>query len=76
MLVKFKMTKSHEAYNASHGHGDETILGLDTMVQFFTCPNETRDAIEDSMKNEFELSDLSKLADYNLFKSSMFDFDE
>ena len=70
------MTKSHEAYNASYGHGDETILGLDTMVQFFTCPNETRDATTDSMKNDFELSDLSKLADYNLFKSSKFDFDE
>ena len=37
MLVKFKMTKSYELYNASPD--DDYIIGMDTMVQFFTSPN-------------------------------------
>jgi len=52
MLVKFKMTKSHEAYNASHGH-DDNILGLDTMVQFFIS-NETRDTTDKTIKSEID----------------------
>ena len=49
------------------------------MVQFLECPKETNDTIDDNIKNEinqFKLLDLTKLADYNLFKSRFFDYDE
>ena len=51
MLVKFKMAKSFEAYNARQGDNDN-ILGLDTMVQFFICPEEPMDTTDESMKSE------------------------
>lgn len=78
ILVKFKMDKSCEEYNARKDDNDN-ILDLDTMVQFFICPEETRATTDSSMKNEtiqFKLSDPKKLADYNLFKSKLFDFNE
>ena len=55
------------------------LIDIDTMVQFFECPKETNDISCEQIKNEidqFKLSDLKKLADYNLFESRFFNYDE
>ena len=74
------MAKSYEDYNSESSKcEDDTVLGLDTMVQFFISPEKTTDTTDESMRSEidqFKLSDPKKLADYNLFKSKLFDFDE
>lgn len=49
------------------------------MVQYFISPNETSDTLDEKIKsefNQFKLSDPERLADYNLFKSKYFDFNE
>ena len=50
IVYKFKMAKSYEAYNTRKG--DDYILGLDSMVQFFINPQENMDTTDESLKSE------------------------
>ena len=78
MLVKFQMAKSYDSYNLNPSEIDN-VLDVETMVQFFISPKKTTDTTDESMTsevNQFKLSELKLLVDYNLFKSKLFDFDE
>ena len=50
-MVKFEMTKGYEAYNNSQ-NADDSIIGLETMVQFFISSKEIVENNEDSTMNE------------------------